>query len=77
MRQVGTRKTVRSPLAEGSLRTVAGRAGGPVRSSGEAPAWRGGGVEPGGRVIRGCVRLVNRSAREELNGPAEAVGKAV
>jgi hypothetical protein len=35
------------------------------------------GVERRGRVIRGCVRLVNRGAREELHGPAEAVRKAV
>ena len=42
--------------AEG-LSTDAGCAGGPARSSGEAPVM---GAEQRGRVIRGCVCLVNR-----------------
>ena len=38
--------------------TVAGSAGGPARSSGEAPVM---GVERRGRVICGCVRSINRN----------------
>jgi hypothetical protein len=40
------------------LSTDAGCAGGPARSSDEAPVM---GVERRGRVIRGCVCLVNRT----------------
>ena len=48
---------------------IAGCAGGPARSSGEAPVM---GVERRGRVIRGCVRPINRTLlREELHGQAE------
>src|SRR5689334_9220200 len=39
------------------LSTVAGRAGGPARSSWEAPVT---GVERRGRVVRGLIRLINR-----------------
>jgi hypothetical protein len=42
---------------EGSS-TDAGPAGGPARSSAEAPVM---GVERRGRVIRGCVRSINRA----------------
>ena len=38
--------------------TVAGSAGGPARSSGEAPVM---GVERRGRVICGCIRSINRN----------------
>ena len=38
--------------------TVAGSAGGPTRSSGEAPVM---GVERRGRVICGCIRSINRT----------------
>src|SRR4029453_15557722 len=55
------------------LSTVAGRAGGPARRSGEAPAMGG---ERRGRVICGCVRSVNRarpgrSCVDELKAPSK------
>ena len=37
---------------------VAGRAGGPARSSGEASVM---GAERRGRVVRGCVRSINQA----------------
>jgi hypothetical protein len=43
-----------------ALSTVAGQAGGPARSSEEAPVV---GVEPRGRVACGCVRSINRTSR--------------
>jgi hypothetical protein len=59
------------------LSTDPGRAGGPVRSSGEAPAGRGGGGAKG----PGCLWLASLGqpdgVREELDGQAEIVGKAV
>src|SRR5258705_8745672 len=53
---------------------VAGRAGGPARSSREAPAGRGGGGAKGPGHLW-CVRSINRERvfREELGGQAEAV----
>src|SRR4029453_9005751 len=55
------------------LSTVAGRAGGPARSSGEAPAMGG---ERRGRVICGLVAWVNRerpgrSCVDELKAPSK------
>ena len=47
-----------SPRAGMGVSTVAGSAGGPARSSGEAPVM---GVERRGRVICGCVRSINRN----------------
>ena len=52
----GGREGVARARAAG-VSTVAGRAGGPARSSGEAPVM---GVERRGRVICGCVRSINR-----------------
>ena len=73
-RQGSDREPPSSRTCKG-LSTVAGRAGGPARSSGEAPAM---GVERRGRVICGCVRSVNRvTAREELRGRAESSRQAV
>jgi hypothetical protein len=54
----GERKPAKR-LNRKAVSTVAGRAGGPARSSGEASAGRGG-VEPRGRVICGGVRSINR-----------------
>jgi hypothetical protein len=57
-----------------AVSTVAGCAGGPARSSYEAPAGRGGGGAKGpGHLWR--VRSINweRVFREELGGQAEAV----
>ena len=56
------------------MSTVAGRAGGPARSSGEAPVI---GVERRGRVVCGCVCSVNRGLwpGEELHERAEVVRK--
>ena len=55
------------------LSTVAGRAGGPARSSAEALVM---GAERRGRVIRGCVRSINqklsgRSRVDELKSPGK------
>ena len=59
------------PGAGGDVSTVAGRAGGPARSSGEALVM---GVERRGRVVRGCVRSSNWAyAQEETYGQAEVV----
>jgi hypothetical protein len=57
-----------------AVSTVAGRAGGPARSSGEASAGRGGGAAKGPGHLW-CVRSINREHvfREELRGQAEAV----
>ncbi len=57
-----------------AVSTVAGRAGGPARSSREAPAGRGGGGAKGPGHLW-CVRSINRERvfREELGGQAEAV----
>ncbi len=57
-----------------AVSTVAGRAGGPARSSCEAPAGRGGGGAKGPGHLW-CVRSINRERvfREELCGQAEAV----
>ena len=57
-----------------AVSTVAGRAGGPARSSYEAPAGRGGGGAKGPGHLW-CVRSINRERvfREELGGQAEAV----
>ena len=57
-----------------AVSTVAGRAGGPARSSCEAPAGRGGGGAKGPGHLW-CVRSINRERvfREELGGQAEAV----
>ena len=57
-----------------AVSTVAGRAGGPARSSGEASAGRGGGGAKGPGHLW-CVRSINRERvfREELGGQAEAV----
>src|SRR4029078_4088018 len=57
--------------------TVAGRAGGPARSSGEAPVI---GVERRGRVVCGCVCPVNRGPvrpGEELHERCEIVSESV
>lgn len=55
--------------------TVAGRAGGPVRSSDEGPVM---GLERRGRVVRGCVRSINRmSFREESRGRVESIWQVV
>ena len=55
--------------------TVAGRADGPARSSGEAPVM---GVERRGRVICGCVCPVNPDVSgEELCERAEIVSETV
>jgi len=58
-----------------AVSTVAGRAGGPARSSCEAPAGRGGGGAKGPGHLW-CVRSINRERvfREELGGQAEAIG---
>ena len=75
--------TLLSRMARGSCRaaetvkavsTVAGRAGGPARSSCEVPAGRGGGGAKGPGHLW-CVRSINRERvfREELGGQAEAV----
>lgn len=56
------------------LSTVAGCAGGPARSSEEAPVM---GVERRGRVIRGLFVWSTGAFREELGGRAEVVRKAV
>src|ERR1017187_3645497 len=58
------------------LSTVAGRAGGPVRSSGEAPVT---GAERRGRVVRDCVRSINRKCSgrnrmDELKAPGKPFG---
>jgi hypothetical protein len=61
-----------------AVSTVAGRAGGPARSSYETPAGRdGGGAKGPGHLW--CVRSINRQrvVREELGGQAEAVRQAV
>ena len=50
--------------------TVAWRAVGPGRSSGEVPAWRGGGGAKGLACSR-FVHFVNRHRREERHGRAE------
>ena len=64
----GTPRHCLSRMARGSCRaaetvkavsTVAGRAGGPARSSGEAPAGRGGGGAKGPGHLW-CVRSINR-----------------
>ena len=57
-----------------AVSTVAGRAGGPARSSCEVPAGRGGGGAKGQGHLW-CVRSINRECvfREELGGQAEAV----
>jgi|SRR5580658_10455127 hypothetical protein len=54
----------------------AGRAVGPARSSGDVPAWRGGGGAKGPACSQ-FVRLVNQSAWEERHGWAEIVRQAV
>ena len=58
-----------------AVSTVAGRAGGPAPSSGEASAGRGGGGAKGPGHLW-CVRSINRERvfREKLGGQAEAVG---
>ena len=59
---------------EGSS-TDAGLAGGPDRSSGEAPVM---GAERRGRVIRSCVRSINQALSwEESRGQVEVVRKVV
>ena len=58
------------------LSTVAGRAVGPARSSGDVPAWRGGGGAKGPACPR-FVHLVNQGPWEESRGRAEAVRQAV
>src|ERR1035437_1615579 len=50
------------------------RAGGPARSSDEAPVT---GAERRGRVVRGCCSSVNRRYREESRGRAESIWQAV
>ena len=64
-----------SPCASAGVSTVAGSAGGPARSSGEAPVM---GVERRGRVICDCVRSINRnplgfgrSRVDELKSPGK------
>jgi hypothetical protein len=56
------------------LSTVAGHAGGPARSSDEAPVM---GVERRSRIIRGLFVRSTGGFREELGGRAEVVRKAV
>ena|SRR5215217_3405353 len=57
------------------LSTVAGRAGGPVRSSDETSVM---GAERRDRVVRGCVRSINRAvAWKESHERVEVVRKTV
>ena len=71
----GERETLER-LNRERLSTVAGRAVGPARGSGEVPAWRGGGGAKG-PAHSWFVDLINRSSREESRGRAEAVRQAV
>jgi hypothetical protein len=71
----GDREVPRRVNREG-LSTVAGRAVGPVRSSGDVPAWRGGGGAKGPARSQ-FVHLINQSAWEESRGRAKAVRQAV
>jgi len=57
------------------LSTVAGCAGGPVRSSDDASVME---AERRGRVVRGCVRSINRAGvRKESCGRVEVVRQTV
>ena len=59
----------------GDVSTVAGCAGGPARSSAEAPVT---GVERRGRVVRGCCLPDQPEVlREESRGRAESIRQAV
>jgi hypothetical protein len=73
----GDREPVKR-LNRKAVSTVATRAGGPARSSGEASAGRGGGGAKGPGHLW-CVRSINRDSvsREESHGRAEAVRQAV
>src|ERR1700676_597148 len=57
-----------------AVSTVAGRAGGPARSSCEAPVGRGGGGSKGPGHLRRVRSIIRELVfREELGGQAEAV----
>src|SRR5437899_1126711 len=53
------------PVGGGVRVPVAGGAGGPARSSGEGPVM---GLERRGRVVRDCVRSINRDAAASSGG---------
>src|ERR1700690_2269546 len=72
---LGSREFPKRLKREGQS-TVAGRAGGPVRSSGDVPAWCGGGGAKG-PAYPWFACMVNQDSWEESRGRAETAGQAV